>query len=129
MYKKFLSLSLACLLFHTSAGLHSAYGKSNPEKQARLAEKTKAGIFKLGVGKESRVAVKLRDKTKLAGYISEIKEDSFILTDLKTGTSTPVNYSDVTQVKGNNLSRGAKIAIGAGIAFAIFLLLFYRYTD
>ncbi|MCI0488374.1 MAG: hypothetical protein L0229_17430 [Blastocatellia bacterium] len=129
MCKKFFSLTLACLLFYTGAGFHSAYAKSNPEKQARLAEKIKVGIFKLGIGKESRVAVRLRDKTKLAGYISEIKEDSFVLTDLKTGTSTAIDYSDVTQVKGNSLSKGAKIAIWAGIAFAIFLLLFYRYAD
>jgi hypothetical protein len=97
------------------------------EKEARFAGKVRAGIEKLGVGRETRVEVKLRDKTRLKGYISEASENGFVVTDLKTGASNTVAYADVSQVKGNNLSTGAKIgigiAIGAGITILVLLLI------
>ena len=90
----------------------------------------RAGILKLGVGPDARVAIKLRDNVKLAGYISEVKDDSFVVTDLKTRAATAVSYSDVAQVKGHNLSDGAKtaigVAIGGGLLFLIVYLKFYR---
>ena len=48
------------------------------------------------------------------------------MTNAKTGASTVVAYPDVIQAKGNNLSTGAKIAIGAVIVAAIVLLLLLR---
>ena len=36
----------------------------------------KAGILKLGLGTGARVAIKLRDDVKLAGYITEATEGS-----------------------------------------------------
>jgi hypothetical protein len=65
----------------------------------------------------------LQDKTRLAGYISEAKSDSFVVTNAKTGAMTTVAYSEVTQVKGHNLSTGAKIAIGIGIGAAIYIVV------
>jgi hypothetical protein len=35
----------------------------------------KEGIHKLGTGLDARIEVKLRDKTKLKGYVSEAGED------------------------------------------------------
>ncbi|HXG65131.1 MAG TPA: hypothetical protein VNO70_08480 [Blastocatellia bacterium] len=82
-------------------------------------------MAKLGIGQDARIEIKLRDKTKLAGYISETGEEHFTITDDKTGVATVVAYHQVKQVKGNNLSTGAKIAIGAAIVlFAIYLILF-----
>ena len=75
----------------------------------------KKGISKLGTGAEARIEVKLRDKTKLKGYVGEAGEDSFVVVDEKTGAASTVTYSQVKQVKGNNLSQGAEIAIGVGV--------------
>ena len=83
----------------------------------------KARIVQLGVGEESYVTVKLRDKTKLAGYISEAREESFVVTDLGTSEATTVAYADVKKVKGHNLSTGAKVAIGAGIVVGVVMLI------
>jgi len=99
-----------------------ATAKSKEENQAQLALKVKTGIVKLGVGSEARVEVRLQDKTKLAGYISEVKDESFIITDPKTSRTTTIAYADVTQVRGHNLSTGAKIAIGVGIGVAIVVV-------
>jgi hypothetical protein len=68
----------------------------------------------------------LRDKTKVAGYISAADSDGFTVIDSKTGMATTIAYPQVKSVQGNNLSTGAKIAIGAGIAAAIiFIILWY----
>lgn len=94
------------------------------EEQTRFAEKVKTGIVKLGVGPDARIEVKLRDKTKLSGYISEVNESSFVVTNAKTGASTVVAYPDVKQVKGNNLSTGQKFAIAAVIVGALAIIYF-----
>ena len=86
----------------------------------------KEGISKLGTGPEARVEVKLRDKTKLKGYVSEAGENSFVVVDEKTGATSTVTYPQVKQVKGNNLSTAAEIALGVGVILlpiAIVILL------
>lgn len=125
MVKKYLSLLLVVLLA-SAASAAPARAESKVEKDVKLTWKVKQGVSNLGIGRDARVTVKLRDNTKLIGYISEVKDESFVVTDLKTGVATDVAYPDVTQVKGNNLSTGAKIAIGAAIVGAIILLLFIK---
>ena len=114
MFKKVLSLALVGFLFSV-AGPRLTYAGSREEKATRFAEKVKEGIGKLGTGPEARIEVKLRDKTKLKGYVNEAREDSFVIVDEKTGATSTVTYAQVKQVKGNNLSRGAEIAIGVGV--------------
>jgi hypothetical protein len=114
MFKKVLSLALVGFLFSV-AGVRLAYAGSKEEKATRFAEKVKEGISKLGTGAEARIEVKLRDKTKLKGYVSEAGEDSFVIVDEKTGATSTVTYAQVKQVKGNNLSTAAEIAIGVGL--------------
>lgn len=126
MFKKSFAIILACLLLQMLS-VQPATAKSKEEKQAELTLKVKTGISKLGVDHDARVEVKLRDKTKLAGYISEVKDESFIITDPKTSATTTVAYGDVTQVKGHNLSTGAKIAIGVGIGVAIVVVALAIY--
>jgi hypothetical protein len=125
MLKKLLSLLLVAFLINL-AGVRLAYADSKEEKQARFAEKVKSNVLKLGTGETARVKVKLHDKTKLAGYISAADNEGFTVTNPKTGTATLVTYPQVKSVQGNNLSTGAKIAIGVGIAATIiFIILWY----
>lgn len=125
MSKKLLSLSLVALLINL-AGATPAHAASKEEKQARFAAKVKASVLKLGTGEAARVKVKLRDKTKLAGYISAADGEGFTVIDSKTGMVTTVAYPQVKSVRGRNLSTGAKVAIGVGIAAAIiFIILWY----
>jgi hypothetical protein len=126
MFQKLISLvaasSLVLLLCNTSAA------GSKAEKDLNQARKVKAAIAKLGVGPAARVEIKLRDKTKLKGYIHEIGENDFVVSELKTGTLSTVAYPQVTQVKGNNLSTGAKIAIGVGVV-ALLVLFAWAVGD
>ena len=124
MFKKYLTLILAVLIINIFLS-SSAFAGTKEEKANKLAEKVKVNISKLGTGKDSRVEMKLKDGTKLKGYFNQINETSFVVVDEKTGASSEVPYSSAKQVKGKNLSTGAKIAIGIAIGAAIFLIVVF----
>ena len=129
MNRKISSMAVACVLAismicQQSASAKSAPDRSTPDKATRLEQKVKAAVVELGVGQATRVSIKLKDKTTLAGYISEIADNSFAVTDLNSAVTTTVAYPDVVQVKGNNLSTGAKVAIAVGIIAGIIIVLY-----
>lgn len=121
MNKRRISLLVStALVVFSCAGLGVA--SSREEKEAKLAAQVKSGINKLGTGPDARVELKLRDKRKIKGYIDDIAEDHFVVVDDRTGAPTAIPYPQVKQVKGANLSTGAKIAIVVlimGVIFAI----------
>jgi hypothetical protein len=121
MLKKILSLALVALVFNLANAPRVRAGTKD-EKEARFAEKVRAGVAKLGTGPQARVRVQLRDKTKAEGYVGRAGEEGFVLVDDKTGAETEIAYPQVQQVKGNNLSTGAKIAIGLGILAAVIII-------
>jgi hypothetical protein len=122
MYKKYFTLILTVLVFNLFLSA-SAFANTKAEKEAKFAAKVKSEIVKLGTGTDARIEVKLRDKTKLKGYVSQINENSFVVIEDKTGTATEVPYPNAKQVKGNNLSTGVKIAIGVAIVIAVVVLI------
>lgn len=123
MLKNYFAVVLIILL----AAAPPVWAKSKAEKEAQQIEKIKTAILKLGTGSDARVSLKLRDKTKVAGYIREAGTEAFVVVDATAGTATTVSYPNVTQVKGNNLSTGAKVAIVLGIAAAVLgILLFFE---
>jgi hypothetical protein len=65
----------------------------------------------------------LRDNTKVKGFISATGEDSFIVTDSKTGMPQTVAYSDVNQVKklDGGLSTRTLVIIGAAAIAAVIV--------
>src|SRR5215207_3227615 len=93
-----------------------------------LCRKIKANVLKLGTGESARVKVKLRDQAKLEGYISDAGADTFTVTNRKTGVATTIAYPQVKSVQGNNLSTGAKIAIGVGIAATVIFIVLWFTT-
>lgn len=122
MLRKCLSLVLAISVFQL-INAAPAVAATKAEKEARAAEKVRAAVLKLGTGERARVRIKLRDKTKLEGYVGHAGADSFTVVDLKTGAATAVTYPSVKQAQGNNLSTGAKIAIGIGIAALVLVII------
>jgi len=120
--KKLLTMMVACLVV-SAVSVRPIAASSNAEKEVRFAGKVKLGVEKLGSGRDTSVEVKLRDKTRLKGYVSEIGENEFVVTDVKTDASNKVAYADVKQIKGNNISTGAKIAIGVSVAVGLILLI------
>ncbi|PYP82494.1 MAG: hypothetical protein DMF61_26255 [Blastocatellia bacterium AA13] len=117
------SIILIVLSVTPVASLMPVSADAAPAAQNESIAHIKAAVTKFGVGKEARVRVKLRDKKTLSGYVSSIDDSSFVITDPGTGRSETVEYKDVDQIRGKNLSTGAKIAIGVGIAIAALALL------
>ena len=127
MFKKLVTLLVIAFLINL-AGVRVAFADSKDEKQTRFAEKVKANVLRLGTGESARVKVKLRDQAKLEGYISDAGAETFTITNRKTGVATTVAYPQVKSVQGNNLSTGAKIAIGVGIAATIIFIILWFTT-
>jgi len=115
MIRKCLAFALVGLVFYgVNLQIISAQSETN-----NALEKIKTDVYRRGTGEKSKVVVEMKNGTKLKGYISQTLEDSFDLKNAKTKQFTTVLYSDVAQVKRQGLSKGAKIAIGVGIAAAI----------
>jgi len=94
------------------------------EKDKRLTAKAKADVAAFGLGPDARVSVKLRQGKKLKGFISQAGEDSFVITDSKTGSTTPIAYADVAEVqRQKGISTGKAILIGVGATFGVLFLI------
>ncbi len=58
----------------------------------------------------------------MKGYLSEVSDENFTIVNESDNSTSKIAYPQVKQVKGNNLSAEAKIAIGVGI-FATLLVI------
>lgn len=121
MLKRIMTITIFALLLNLAIA-PSVFASGNAEKEAKFAEKVKTNIAKLGSGPDARVKLKLKDGTKIKGYVAETGEDQFVVMNTETGQTVTVLYPSVKQVKGNNLSSGVIILIGVGVAilFIVF---------
>ncbi len=62
---------------------------------------------------KTNVTVRLRDGSELKGRITQAAENMFTLK--AKNTQRDISYADVTKLKGNGLSKGAKFGILTGI--------------
>lgn len=122
MLKKCLSLLLIGLMAHL-VPFGQALASGSIQDQTQVTQKIKAKIAKLGVGEKARVRIKLRNGRTIKGYVSSIGEDDFRLTERNTGQTETVAYGDVVEVKKPGLSKGAKIAIFAGIGAGVVIVV------
>ncbi|HEV2802419.1 MAG TPA: hypothetical protein VGW12_18250 [Pyrinomonadaceae bacterium] len=116
MFRKTLAFILSGIILQVAFGLQ--YVRAQTDEGARLAEQARVVVLKAGTGERARVEVKLRDETKLKGYVSAAGADSFTVADARTGASRVVAYKEVAQVKrqGNGLSTMTKVLIGGAVA-------------
>ena len=92
--------------------------------------KVKDQVQKRGIGKKSRVRATLANGIEVKGYVSKIEETSFDVTE-KTGQTVTIAYTDVQNIRGPGLSKGAKIGIGVGVAvggLAIIVLILIAHA-
>jgi hypothetical protein len=69
-----------------------------------------AALRTLGTGQEARVTGKLRDKTTLLGYVSQVELRRFLVMDARTSQTIPVSYEDVKELRGENAANGVQFA-------------------
>ena len=122
MFRKIFSIMLLGTLLCAAFSIRSA------EAQTAIstgADQAFVKVQKIGVGRDSRVEVKLLDNTRVKGYVSKIEADSFNVTDLKSGATQTVPYAQVTQVKkvSGGLSKGTWAIIGGAAVAAIIVAI------
>ena len=138
MLKKLLALVITVLLMTLAIPSSPAAQTSEIEVQKtaspvlskqdiKRAYKAKKALRKLGYGPGARLALRLRDKTELKGYVGETGDDYFTFTD-EHGVALRVPYAQVDKVNSwptintaaqrrGSLALGilTKVGIGAAI--------------
>lgn len=71
--KRLFSMSLIGILLSAVIAWPVA-ASTKVEKEIQFSQKVKAGVARIGTGQETRVEVKLRDKSKLKGFIQDASE-------------------------------------------------------
>ena len=115
-------LALLALLLHGGLRAPCALAAATQNTPAQ-SDKIKEAVRRFGTGEKARVKVTLHNRTKLNGYLRDTGADAFTVVDQANGQAVTVAYGDVQRIQGRNLSTGAKIAIGAGIAVGVLLVL------
>jgi hypothetical protein len=133
MKRRYLTLALVALLLQSFAGMPPAVavaaGKKQAMSDAELVEQVKVKVARLGVGDKARVTVRFKDGTKLKGYISQTKDEEFIVRDRKTDAPSVVLYRDVARVDSNrghstarNIAIGTTIGVGSVLTVLAVLI-------
>jgi len=121
MFRRALAVMISGILVSSAIGYQPA--RAQTPEATRAAEETRATVQRLGVGTKTRVEVRMQDGTKLRGSISAAGEDTFTITDSKTGAPRTVAYADVARVKqpGGGLSARTWVIIGAAAVAAVIV--------
>lgn len=102
----------------------SSFGPTARAQSALNTEtKAKAEVVNRLNKKETRVKVKLRNGSEFKGRITQTSENSFTLTDEKTGSKSDIVYADVLNVEGRGMSKTKKVFIAVGAGVAVFAAL------
>ena len=121
MLLKYITTSIVFLLLCTQNV--TVLAQTQSEINDKTSERLKAKIEKLGVGKDSKIKVTLKDETKLNGFISARDENSFDITMKKNGEVRNVKYADVKKAEGKNSLLAVKIILSVGVVVgALFLI-------
>ena len=96
----------------------------SPVRRAALAQQqlTEASVVKIKTDiarrlrdEKTSVTVRLRNGSELKGRITQAAQNVFTLKEKNTRTQRDISYAEVTKVKGEGLSKGAKFGILTGI--------------
>ena len=117
MFRKAIAVALTAIVSCLSGAQSETSGQA--KGQPDRATSVKAKMRKMGVGERSVVRVKLKDGTELRGYLSQIENDSFTITDKAANKAASASYGDVLSLKGKGLPTSAKVLIAVGIGVAV----------
>lgn len=129
MLKIMVSLVLIYVLVFTAAPV-----LASSQTDTQSTEQVKAKVEQIGTGERARANVRLKNGTKLKGYIQKAGDTEFVLSDKDKGTSTTLLYSDVARIerrKGHSTAKwvGIGVGIGAGAFLAILAIAFSQLND
>jgi hypothetical protein len=102
--------------------------------QTPSLEEVKSKVARLGVGAKAKATIRLKNGTKVKGYIAQAGEDDFVMRHRKTDAPTTIRYEDVLKVednKGHSTARniGIGVAVGVGAVLAVLGILIASLDD
>ena len=124
MLKKYLSLALIALVANVFLAM-PVMARAQSNNPTQDVEKIKIKVAKLGVGDKARATVRMKDGTKIKGYITEARDSDFVIRDRKTNEPHVINYNDVAKVesnRGHSTARNIAIGVGVGAAAVVTIL-------
>ncbi len=96
MFKRILATTLSGILLALTFGVQPTGAQTTNNAEAG---QVRAKVQSIGAGPKARVEVKLRNKTRLKGYVNGSGLDSFTVINSQTGATETVAYADVAEVK------------------------------
>ena len=116
MLRRTFAIVLSGLFLTSTLCFQSVIAQSGSDSASE--DQIRASVRRIGQGRDAKVEAKLRDGRKVTGYISAVGEDSFVVTNPKTGSSETVAYVDALHVKkpSGGVSRGWIIGGAAAVA-------------
>ena len=127
MLKRMLAIVLTGILLTIATTPGPVNAQSAPNslgdegREDPRAAKVRMDVIKIGVGEKAQVEVKLRDSSKLKGYIGDASDDSFTVVNSNNGSNQRIAYADVVKVKkaGSGFSTRSWLILGGAVAGAI----------
>lgn len=121
MFKRSFAMVLAGILSLTAFGLKPTLAQDGNDVER--VGRARGVVSRVGVGEKARVEVRMLDKTKIKGYVSNTGADSFTVTDRKTGATRTVAFAEVEKVSkgGGGLSTRSWVLISSAAAAAVVL--------
>jgi hypothetical protein len=121
MLKTNLSLLIVSVLLLGTVS-QPAFAKQSGS-QVPTVEAVKSKVARLGIGAKAKATIKLKNGTKVKGYVAQAGDDDFVMRDRKTDAPTTIRYADVLKVEENrghstarNLTIGIVVGVGAVLA-------------
>lgn len=121
MIKKYAVFLLFALAFNVISGYTVSAQTQN--RDAESLRKLKVKVARIFSQPRGKIIVKYNDGTKVKGYLTEIKDDTFGITETKTGNITNIQYAQVRSVNKDAIPPAAKFLIGLGVVVGGLLIL------
>jgi hypothetical protein len=127
MLKTLVSLLLTVMLLLATVPQPALARQSAGEggRQVPSVEQIKSKIARLGVGAKAKATIKLKNGTKVKGYVAQADEEDFVIRDRKTDAPTTIRYADVLKVennKGHSTARNIAIGVAVGVGAVLAII-------
>ena len=122
MMKTFLSILVAVLLL---SGTATPTVSAQSGGQAPTVEAVMSKIARLGIGSKAKATIRLKNGTKVKGYVAQAGEADFVMRDRKTDAPTTIRYADVLKVednKGHSTARNIAIGVAVGVGAVLAII-------
>ncbi len=115
MIRRVSAVVLVLVLMPYVAGAATAELPDAPSQTQAAQAKRQAHALQAN---HKKTIVVLNDRTRLVGYVSEVGENEFVLTDQSSSTQRAISFSEVHHIRRSGMSTRKKVLIGVGIGFA-----------